>query len=43
MDRIFIREGIEIKEVDLVEQWLEDEYALYKFEEWAASKGYKVK
>lgn len=43
MDRIFIKGGKEYHEIDLTEQWLEDQYTLYKFEQWLDVKGYKLK
>ena len=42
-NRVFIKDGKEYHEIDLTEQWLEDQYTLYKFEQWLTVKGYKQK
>ena len=41
-NRVFIKDGKQYYELDLTEKWLEDQYTLYKFEQWLAAKGYKV-
>lgn len=40
--RVFVKDGKEYQELDLTEQWLDDQYTLYKFEQWLEAKGYNV-